>query len=48
MDWNTVTNPNLTFGNPYGNANGESVPDEEPQDPSQGENTQNGSGNVTQ
>ena len=48
MDWNTVTNPNLTFGNPYGNANGESVPDEEPQYPSQGENTQNGSGNVTQ
>lgn len=48
MDWNTVTNPNLTFGNSYGNANGESVPDEEPQDPSQGENTQNGSGNVTQ
>ena len=50
MKWSEVTNPNLTFGNPYGNANGESVPATEPQDPSQGEtdNTQNESGNVTQ
>ena len=48
MDWTTVTNPNLTFGNPYGNANGESVPDEEPQYPPQSDNTQSESDNVTQ
>lgn len=48
MNWSTVTNPNLTFGNPYGDANGEDVPDGYPQDPSQGGNTPNESGNVTQ
>ena len=48
MNWSIVTNPNLTFGNPYGDANGERVPDAYPQAPLQGGNTQNGSGNVTQ
>ena len=51
MRWNRVVNKDLTFGNPYGNAmDGEEAPDTDPQDPSEGEtdNTQNGSGNVTQ
>ncbi len=51
MRWNRVENKDLTFGNPYGNAmDGEEAPDTDPQDPLEGEtdNTQNGSGNVTQ